>query len=292
MATLDLLQTHRAAALAAPADGRHAAGAGARCRRRQPCEIAVDGHNLEVGARALAQSLVRTTRPAAANPVAYVLAAGSFSDLISRMDMLRRVASTGRRSDRQIHRTQQLLHRQQLLLTSAAAQAAAPPRTRAGPAQLDSAIAHSKAVLAGVDASIRAQLAQERKRRSGLAAKDGGGTGSSGSATPRWRRRLDSNVFYGDCTWYGPGFAGHRTADGEIFDPTKADAASPWLPFGTELNVTNLHRLSVQVRVNDRGPFGTACSTCPHMRPGVHLSGWQRVRIRSCRAPRPPMFTL
>ena len=33
--------------------------------------------------------------------------------------------------------------------------------------------------------------------------------------------------------------------------------ASPWLPFGTMLKVTLLaNGLSVEVRVNDRGPFG------------------------------------
>ena len=54
-----------------------------------------------------------------------------------------------------------------------------------------------------------------------------------------------------------PGSPGSRTADGEIFDPNALTSASPWLPFNTELRVTNLATgLSVQVRVNDRGPFG------------------------------------
>lgn len=56
------------------------------------------------------------------------------------------------------------------------------------------------------------------------------------------------------CSWYGPGLAGHRTANGEIFDPTKLTAAHKTLPFGTHVKVTVGHR-SVTVRINDRGPF-------------------------------------
>jgi rare lipoprotein A (peptidoglycan hydrolase) len=295
MATLDLLQTHRAAALQREqtADMRLALARAAVAASRT--QIAVDGHNLDVARAALAQSLVATYKTGGSDPVAYVLAAGSFSDLISRMDMLRRVASTDGDLIDQIHRTQQLLQQQQQSLTSAAAQAAAAAQD-AGRArrQLDSAIARSKAVRARVDASIRAQLAKERKRRSGLAAKDGGGTtgggsGDSGGSTS------PSNVFYGDCTWYGPGFAGHRTADGEIFDPAELTAASPWLPFGTELEVTNLATgLSVQVRVNDRGPFGHGVlDLSTHAASVVHLSGWQRVRIQILPgAAARPMFRL
>lgn len=60
----------------------------------------------------------------------------------------------------------------------------------------------------------------------------------------------------GVASWYGPGFAGRRTANGEIFDPTQLTAAHRTLPFGTQVRVTNLaNGLSVVVRINDRGPF-------------------------------------
>jgi rare lipoprotein A len=63
-------------------------------------------------------------------------------------------------------------------------------------------------------------------------------------------------AFEGNASWYGPGFAGRRTASGEIFDPGQLTAAHRTLPFGTVLRVTNLtNGLSVQVRINDRGPF-------------------------------------
>jgi len=63
-------------------------------------------------------------------------------------------------------------------------------------------------------------------------------------------------AFEGNASWYGPGFAGRRTASGEVFDPGQLTAAHRTLPFGTVLRVTNLaNGLSVQVRINDRGPF-------------------------------------
>ena len=62
--------------------------------------------------------------------------------------------------------------------------------------------------------------------------------------------------FEGKASWYGPGFAGNRTANGEIYDPSQLTAAHPTLEFGTLLRVTNLaNGLSVDVRINDRGPY-------------------------------------
>lgn len=60
----------------------------------------------------------------------------------------------------------------------------------------------------------------------------------------------------GLASWYGPGFAGRLTANGEIFDPGQLTAAHRTLPFNTHLRVTNLSNgRSVVVRINDRGPF-------------------------------------
>lgn len=60
----------------------------------------------------------------------------------------------------------------------------------------------------------------------------------------------------GPASWYGPGFAGKRTASGERFVPCKRTAAHLTLPFGTRLKVTNLSNgRIVRVRVNDRGPY-------------------------------------
>ena len=60
----------------------------------------------------------------------------------------------------------------------------------------------------------------------------------------------------GIASWYGPGFNGKRTANGEIYDQEDLTAASTVLPLGTRAMVTNLDNArSVEVRINDRGPF-------------------------------------
>lgn len=60
----------------------------------------------------------------------------------------------------------------------------------------------------------------------------------------------------GLASWYGPGFAGRLTANGEVFDPSQLTAAHKELPFNTLVRVTNQwNKKSVVVRINDRGPF-------------------------------------
>jgi rare lipoprotein A len=60
----------------------------------------------------------------------------------------------------------------------------------------------------------------------------------------------------GYASWYGGKFHGRLTANGETFDTNKLTAAHKTLPFGTVVEVTNLSNgESVQVRINDRGPF-------------------------------------
>lgn len=60
----------------------------------------------------------------------------------------------------------------------------------------------------------------------------------------------------GMASWYGPGFHGRRTANGERFNQNALTAAHKTLPFGTRVKVTNLRNgKSVVVRINDRGPF-------------------------------------
>jgi rare lipoprotein A len=57
-------------------------------------------------------------------------------------------------------------------------------------------------------------------------------------------------------SWYGDELRGKRTASGERFNPSGLTAAHRTLPSGTCLVVTNPRNgKSVNVRVNDRGPF-------------------------------------
>ena len=63
-------------------------------------------------------------------------------------------------------------------------------------------------------------------------------------------------VARGVASWYGPGFTGRPTANGERYDGLELTAAHPNLPFGTLVQVTNLDNgRQVVVRINDRGPF-------------------------------------
>lgn len=60
----------------------------------------------------------------------------------------------------------------------------------------------------------------------------------------------------GLASWYGPGFHGKKTASGEIYDQEKLTAAHKTLRFGSVVEVTDPGTgASVQVTINDRGPF-------------------------------------
>lgn len=60
----------------------------------------------------------------------------------------------------------------------------------------------------------------------------------------------------GMASWYGPGFHGNKTANGERYDMYKLTAAHRTLPLGS---VAVVHSLTsgrqTTVRINDRGPF-------------------------------------
>jgi len=60
----------------------------------------------------------------------------------------------------------------------------------------------------------------------------------------------------GFASWYGPGFHGKRTSNGEVYDMHAMTAAHKTLPMGTALRVTRTDTgTSIVVRLNDRGPF-------------------------------------
>ena len=60
----------------------------------------------------------------------------------------------------------------------------------------------------------------------------------------------------GIASWYGPGFHGKRTANGEIYDMHAMTAAHKILPLGSIVRVTNkANGRSLVLRINDRGPF-------------------------------------
>ena len=63
-------------------------------------------------------------------------------------------------------------------------------------------------------------------------------------------------VLSGTASWYGPGFHGRTTANGERYNMNELTAAHKSLKFGTKVRVTNENNgKSVVVRINDRGPY-------------------------------------
>jgi len=72
------------------------------------------------------------------------------------------------------------------------------------------------------------------------------------SPAPAERRHVET----GQASWYGKAHQGALTASGERFDMNALTAAHRTLPFGTIVRVTHLKTgKSVNVRINDRGPF-------------------------------------
>jgi rare lipoprotein A len=80
----------------------------------------------------------------------------------------------------------------------------------------------------------------------------------------------------GIASWYGPGFDGKMTANGEIYDQNALTAAHKTLPMPSIVQVTNLENgRSIKVTINDRGPY--AFSRIIDMsRRGAQLLGFHR----------------
>ena len=88
----------------------------------------------------------------------------------------------------------------------------------------------------------------------------------------------------GLASWYGADFQGKPTASGQIFDEEKLTAAHRTLPLRSRVRVTNLENgRSVEVRINDRGPYVQGrvldLSTRAAKALGMHKEGLALVRI-------------
>ena len=94
----------------------------------------------------------------------------------------------------------------------------------------------------------------------------------------------------GVASWYGPGFNGHRTSSGAIYNQDDLTAASTVFPLGSRLRVTNLgNGESVDVTVNDHGPYVKGrdldLSRLAARRIGIIGSGAARVRMVVLKTP-------
>jgi len=76
------------------------------------------------------------------------------------------------------------------------------------------------------------------------------------ASIPKIEKREAQEVQYGVASWYGPDFHGKPTSSGEIYDMYQLTCAHNTFPLGTTVMVTNLENgRSVELKVNDRGPF-------------------------------------
>jgi rare lipoprotein A len=92
------------------------------------------------------------------------------------------------------------------------------------------------------------------------------------------------HVETGVASWYGPGFHGKYTANGEVFDQAEHTAAHRTLQMPSVVRVTNLETgQSTIVRVNDRGPYARNrvldLSRAAAEELGMMRNGTARVRI-------------
>jgi len=121
----------------------------------------------------------------------------------------------------------------------------------------------SLAVVLIATALLTAGCAGQRERRSGTADLYGPGPrgymiGNPYRVNGVWYYPAEDKTYdkIGFASWYGPGFHGQRTANGESYNKRRFTAAHTTLPMPVLVRVTNLENgHSTILRVNDRGPF-------------------------------------
>jgi len=103
---------------------------------------------------------------------------------------------------------------------------------------------------------------------------------------------IDNYSIEGTASWYGPGFHGKYTSNGELYNQEDISAAHKNLPLPSYLRVTNLDNgRRLIVRVNDRGPFhGDRILDLSHgaaSRLGIIDAGTAHVHVELVKPPRP-----
>ena len=113
------------------------------------------------------------------------------------------------------------------------------------------------------------------------------------AAVPPQVPPLVGGMEVGLASWYGHPYHGRSSASGEIYDMEQLTAAHRTLPFGTLVRVVNLdNEKSVEVRINDRGPFVDDrvidLSHAAAQVIGMIGPGTARVRVEVIQAPAAP----
>jgi rare lipoprotein A len=90
----------------------------------------------------------------------------------------------------------------------------------------------------------------------------------------------------GLASFYADALHGRQTANGEVYDTAAFTAAHRWMPFDTQVAVTNPENgVTVIVRVNDRGPFNRKrridLSKSAAKALGIYEKGVARVKLEA-----------
>ena len=219
--------------------------------------------------------LVETYKRGTFNPLSILLSSDTLTDLISRVDVLTRIAEGDSQvvadlniatADARYQQTQleDLLAQDRLLKQQ---QDERRDRLASLLAEQDALVERLTEEERSVLAQIRTLTAQARRQWQGASI-------PVGTDVPRAYATVDTQPdarylisaympreyrstgerYSAVCSWYGPGFNGRNTASGQVFNQDDLTCASRTLPFGTVLALTRADR-RVIVYVNDRGPY-------------------------------------
>ena len=127
-------------------------------------------HNLHVSESELAQVLVSGYKSSGQSAAEYVLASGSFSDLISRVDVVRRTDALQAQVVQQVQVDKRVVQtRQAKLKRDRRAAVKLVAHARAERARVQAMVGHENAVLAGIKGKIAQLIKQQQQRRAEIA---------------------------------------------------------------------------------------------------------------------------
>jgi len=127
-------------------------------------------HNLHVSERELAQVLVSGYKSTGQSAAEYVLASGSFSDLITRVDVVRRTDALQAQFVHQVQVDKRVVEtRQAKLKTQRRAAVKLVKQARQQRARVEAMVAHENSVLAGIKGRIAQLIKQQQARRAEIA---------------------------------------------------------------------------------------------------------------------------
>jgi len=219
--------------------------------------------------------LVETYKRGTFNPLSILLSSDTLTDLISRVDLLTRIAEGDSQvvadlniatADARYQQTQleDLLAQDRLLKQQ---QDERRDRLASLLAEQNALVERLTEEERSVLAQIRTLTAQARRQWQGASIPVGTGIPRAYATVVRQpdarylisaymprEYRSTGERYSAVCSWYGPGFNGRNTASGQVFNQDDLTCASRTLPFGTVLALTRGDR-RVIVYVNDRGPY-------------------------------------